>query len=204
MLRWFKSNHQALTAIGAMVVGLAALYVAWDQARVMRAQQHGAVYPALQMDGFVTYQNGRQSVGLRVTNSGVGPAIIEDVVLLRDEEPSEEFRSVIDLAPEGSDLSWTTMIGRVLAAGDAVEPIEMSWSADGPYQPEMTPIADEWTHWDISICYCSVFDRCWRSATTGVGLRPERVPHCERPDYDIFEDLGRDADRLSNPLETDE
>ena len=204
MLRWFKSNHQALTAIGAMVVGLAALYVAWDQARVMRAQQHGAVFPALQMDGFVTYQNGRQSVGLRVTNSGVGPAIIEDVVLLRDDEPSDEFRSVIDLAPDGSDLSWTTMIGRVLAAGDAVEPIQIGWSADGPYQSEMAEIAEEWARWDISICYCSVFDQCWRSVTTGVGLRPERVRQCQRPDEDFFEDFGRDAAGAFLPISTDE
>jgi hypothetical protein len=204
MLSWLKSNHQALTAVGAMVVGLAALFVAWDQARVMRAQQHGAVYPALQMDGFISYQNGRQSVGLRVTNSGVGPAVIEEVVLLRDGEPSDDFRTVIDLAPEGHDISWSTMIGRVLAAGDDVEPIQLSWFADAPYQPEMSEIAEEWAHWDVSICYCSVFDRCWRSATTGVGMRPERVAHCERPSYDVFEDLGRDAGGASHPPETDE
>lgn len=203
MLRWFKSNHQALTAIGAMVVGLAALYVAWDQARVMRAQQHGAVYPALQMDGFMSYEAGRQSIGLRVSNSGVGPAIIEDVQLLRNGEPSDEFDLVIDMAPRGRDLSWSTMIGRVLAAGDDVVPIEMSWAADGPQQPEMGDIADEWSRWDVSICYCSVFDQCWQSATLGVGLRPERVRQCVRPQSDIFEDLGRDAGTASVPAETD-
>ena len=52
MWRWLTNNHQTLTGIGAMLVGIAALFVAWDQGRVMRAQQHGAVFPVLQVDGF--------------------------------------------------------------------------------------------------------------------------------------------------------
>lgn len=190
MWKWLKTNHQALTAVGAMVVGLAALFVAWDQARVMRAQQHGSVMPVLQMDGYLSYHDGMQSIGLRVTNSGVGPAIIETITLMRDGEPDDEFERVLTLAPDNRNISWSTMIGRVLAAGDDVVPIELSWPADGPQRAEIADLTAEWSRWDVSVCYCSVFDQCWRSATLGVGLRPERVRRCQRPDEDIFERLG--------------
>ena len=42
MRNWLKSNHHTVTSVAAILVSVTALYVAWDQSRVMRAQQHGA------------------------------------------------------------------------------------------------------------------------------------------------------------------
>ena len=39
-----------LVAICALIASSMAVYMAWDQGRVMRAQQHGAVFPVLQVD----------------------------------------------------------------------------------------------------------------------------------------------------------
>jgi len=48
------NKAEMLIAICAVLTSVIALFVAWDQGRVMRAQQHGSVYPVLQVDGFVS------------------------------------------------------------------------------------------------------------------------------------------------------
>ena len=41
---------EMLIAICAVLTSAIAVFIAWDQGRVMRAQQHGAVYPVIQID----------------------------------------------------------------------------------------------------------------------------------------------------------
>jgi len=33
----------------------------------------------------------------------------------------------------------------------------------------------------LIICYCSIFDECWKSDVTTLNLTPPRVKSCERP-----------------------
>ncbi|HCX12097.1 MAG TPA: hypothetical protein DHU81_17525, partial [Hyphomonas sp.] len=75
---------EMLIAICAVLTSAIAVFIAWDQGRVMRAQQHGAVYPVIQIDGFVSTSVDTASMGIRVSNSGVGPALIEQVRMLRN------------------------------------------------------------------------------------------------------------------------
>ena len=189
MWRWLKTNHQALTAVGAMVVGLAALYVAWDQARVMRDQQHGAVFPALQIDGYSQNTTDQTQVGVRISNSGVGPAIIESVTLLRDGEPQQTLSPLISRMPEGYNQSWTSMRGRIMAPGAEVAPIEFSWRPERMSAEQTSEFIGEWFRWDVEICYCSVFDRCWQTSTDR-DERPRPAPRCQRDDEDIFQVLA--------------
>lgn len=192
MLRWLKSNHQALTAVGAMVVGLAALYVAWDQARVMRAQQHGAVVPVLQIDGFIQTRSERRDLGLRIVNNGVGPAMIESVNLIRDGESRMGFDELIALMPEGFDRSWSSVNGRALAPGGEVEPATFIWARGELGEAELAALLDEWSLWTVEVCYCSVFDRCWTTTSDNEMRVP--VSSCQAPDVDVFELFG-DANR---------
>ncbi|WP_421789283.1 hypothetical protein [Hyphobacterium sp.] len=194
MINWLKSNHQAITAIGAMVVGLAALYVAWDQSRVMRAQQHGAVVPALQIDAFTNTDDGILSVGLRVANNGVGPAMIEHVRVLRDGETVDQIDAMFDSFPaEQLDRSWVTLTGRVVAPGELVIPISVAWPGEAVNAESIAALFSEWDRWETEICYCSVFDRCWIAT---VQVRERRQVHsCPAPSDDIFEQYGSEGFR---------
>ena len=200
MLRWLKSNHQILTAIGAMLVGLAALFVAWDQARVMRAQQHGAVYPVLQVDGFVATTAQGVSIGVTVSNNGVGPAIIENVSIRRDDELVEGFDAFLTILPEGSDLSWSGATGRALAPGARFDPIRITWARDEVTDLQIRSAGAAWDAWDVRFCYCSVFERCWATSNRP-GARAERVEECVPGDADPFEALGasRQAEAEATP-----
>ena len=190
MLNWLKSNHQALTAIGAMVVGLAALFIAWDQARVMRAQQHGAVYPILQIDGYYSITGDSVRLGAGVRNAGVGPATIERVDILRHGEVVEDFGPLLAILPQSTNINWSSMNGRVLAAGDEVRPVDFVWSTDDMDRATEDRLLEEWATWGLRACYCSVFDRCFVVDTNDRAGRPEQVRRCERPDTEAFEQLG--------------
>lgn len=208
MWTWIKTNHQALTAVGAMVVGLAALFVAWDQARVMRAQQHAAVVPALQVDGFQSTTPNTYAIGLRVQNTGVGPAMIQSVTLTQNGEVRATPEAFLANLPDGYDISWTQLTGRAMAAGETATPMSLAWPHHAITTGQLYDAVSAWDGWDLQICYCSVFERCWITSPVG-GARARRVSHCPVSDDDPFTDLGAlqpesapTPDTESEPVET--
>jgi hypothetical protein len=181
MLRWLKTNHHALTAIGAMVVGLAALFVAWDQARVMRAQQHGSVMPAIQLDSFVQDNEGVLRVGLRMRNNGVGPALIHDFGVSVNGNSLNSWDNFSAIAPQTENRNWTSLLGRVLGPEEEIVAISLAWTEiDETNESEIGAFL-----YDLSrsataeVCYCSVFDRCYVSRSTPTGHElPRQVDAC--------------------------
>ncbi|WP_297736439.1 hypothetical protein [uncultured Maricaulis sp.] len=188
MWRWLTNNHQTLTGVGAMLVGVAALFVAWDQGRVMRAQQHGAVVPVLQIDGFIQSTPEFRNLGLRIVNNGVGPAMIRSVSLYRDGEAVDGFQALTDLMPDGYDRSWSSVNGRALAPGGEVEPGVFTWPHGAMSAAELGTLLGEWQVWSVEVCYCSVFDRCWISSSEN--QMREAVPACPTATLDPFESLA--------------
>lgn len=190
---------EMLLAVCAVITSVIAVYVAWDQGRVMRAQQHGAVYPVLQVDGFVSTNLRTASMGIRVGNSGVGPALIHDVTLSANGVELETLDAYRDRLPEGYDLSWAGLAGRALAPGEEIIPIQISWTRDDISQETLYATAAEWGELELAICYCSVFDKCWRTSAIG-SSRKDPVRACADSGEDTFESLGRYAPAL-RPIE---
>ena len=187
------NKAEMLIAICAVLTSVIALFVAWDQGRVMRAQQHGAVFPVVQIDGFVSTSSDMASMGLRLSNSGVGPALIESVRMLKDGEPVESLLPYAERFPAGYERSWSSLIGRAIAPGDKVVPLRVDWPHGAVSSDQLNAAAADWGRLDLEICYCSVFKRCWIAHGLGKALA-EPVKRCERSDTDIFEELA-----LSSP-----
>lgn len=188
-----------LVAICALIASAMAVYMAWDQGRVMRAQQHGAVYPVLQVDGYVRNRPERTSVGLEIRNSGVGPALIEAVEFFRDAETPYDFRQERELLPPGFDLSWNGIVGRALAPGESVTPLDMVWPAGALDNADFRDISERGQSWRLEICYCSVFQRCWKTKQIGRS-RATPVDKCVPQDEDLFERIG--LQNLQNELKS--
>jgi hypothetical protein len=182
------NKAEMLIAICAVLTSVIALFVAWDQGRVMRAQQHGSVYPVVQMVGFVSRVPDHVSLGLNISNSGVGPALIESVTMLKDKTPLDSLTAYRDRLPAGYDISWTGLTGRALAPGAQVTALEISWPRESITDGQLYQIAAEWGELEMEVCYCSVFDRCWLARDLD-RERAVRVPACERGTSDIFEAL---------------
>ncbi|MEO0784444.1 MAG: hypothetical protein AAFY10_02010 [Pseudomonadota bacterium] len=176
-------------AVCAVVSSLIAIFIAWDQGRVMRAQQHGAVYPVLQIDGYTATSPDMRSFGIRLSNSGVGPALIEEVRLQIAEGGAERVEQSFRDLPAGADLSWAALTGRAVAPGDEIEPLRISWYGDAVSPEAFRTAALDWGQYEVIVCYCSVFSRCWQ--TRGLGTsRADPVETCPQGDSDIFESLG--------------
>lgn len=180
-----------LVAVCALITSVVAIWVAWDQSRVMRAQQHGMVYPVLQVDGFGNTRDGIIEIGLKVSNSGVGPALIESVGYRMEDSSFGSFSEFVSSLPEERDVLWSGVTGRALAPGEAIQPLYIYWPANNSAASVLEQVAQESAKWKLEICYCSVFEKCWKTQSIGRS-RAVPVDRCERSETDIFEQLGRE------------
>ena len=190
------NKAEMLIAVCAVVTSAIAVFIAWDQGRVMRAQQHGAVYPVVQIEGFVSATPETSAMGIRLSNSGVGPALIERVDVLKDGDPVGDLAPYAAAFPPGYQQSWSSLIGRAVAPGDTITPLRVDWPRGEVTLEQRNAAAAAWSELDVEICYCSVFDRCWTARGLGMGVsmtRAEPVKRCERSEKDIFEDLADDV-----------
>ncbi|MEM9047039.1 MAG: hypothetical protein AAGC81_20365 [Pseudomonadota bacterium] len=194
------NKAEMLIAICALISSAVAVFIAWDQGRVMRAQQHGEVFPIIQIDGFATNSATRSALGIRVSNSGVGPAIIESVELEIGNTVVNSLDVVLADLPDGYELSWVGLTGRALAPGEQQIPVEIGWPKAANVAEEITEFALTTATWRLRICYCSVFGRCWRTNSLGTA-RAESVSVCERGETDIFNDLGTSSPLIRNQLD---
>ena len=181
---------EMLIAICAVMTSVIALFVAWDQGRVMRAQQHGSVYPVLQVDGFVSVNDHYRSMGINFRNSGVGPALVETVTFLDNGTPIESLVPYREQLPDGYDLSWTGMVGRAVAPGEEISALEVAWPRDTITNEQQAVAAEQWGSLSLVVCYCSVFDRCWETYGLDQTLPIKRVDQCERSERDFLSELG--------------
>jgi len=183
------NRAEMLIAICAVITSVIALFVAWDQGRVMRAQQHGSVFPVLQAEGSVSVTPTARRIGLSFANSGVGPALIKSVNVWRGDRHLEGLEEYRDRLPAGYQLSWTSMVGRAVAPGDEVVAVEMTWPAGALSAEQHAAVAAEWGGLTLEVCYCSVFERCWKSLFLN-NERTERTKACTRSEQDVFENLS--------------
>lgn len=184
-----RNRLEMIVAICAVLTSVIALFVAWDQGRVMRAQQHGAVYPVLQVDGFVSTTSSDRELGIAFSNSGVGPALIETVDVYHAGKKIEGLKGHFSRMPANHELSWSSMVGRAVAPGEKIRALVLSWPLDGLTHQDLVTASQEWSHVELNVCYCSVFGRCW--VTSGLAnSETQKVKKCVRSDIDIFEDFS--------------
>lgn len=190
---WHR-HFETVGSISAIVVGVAALYVSWDQGRVMREEVRASVWPALQVDGFVSRAEGGLNLGLRVQNAGVGPARVERISIRHSGKPVPDLEAMLALLPPDGDLSLQSLEGRIIAAGDVVQPFSLLY--DQAQAEDAVDIMGRLSaQWSVEVCYCSVLDQCWRSGQDSAA--PAEVENCagERTD------LAPSPDRRAAPAE---
>jgi hypothetical protein len=116
-----RFNTDRVVSLSAMIVGLGSLFIIVYQTALLREQQAASALPYL-MIGIMA--NGEQTYVV-ARNTGVGPALIEDVVVRYrgselEQDPHDFFR---DVRPDAAafGLSVDRLIpGRLVSAGEAV------------------------------------------------------------------------------------
>lgn len=165
-----RLRFETVGSIAAIVVGVIALFVSWDQARVMRQDIRASVWPALQVQGFVDTAQGL-ALGLRVENAGVGPALIERITVRQDGVVITDIDDLRSRINESAELSFDTATGRVLASGAEFQPFAFRTDdpaallgVEGPVDTLRASRA--FSGWTAELCYCSTLGDCWTADMT--------------------------------------
>ena len=187
-----------LVAICALITSVAAIWVAWDQSRIMRAQQHAMVFPVLQTGGFVSTNEETIQIGVNLANSGVGPALIEAVIPIVNGEEIDSLEQYRSSLPPNYDISWAGIAGRAMAPGDELDAIRISWDRGDITTDQLNMTVAKWSEIDLQFCYCSVFDQCW--LTTDDNSRAQPVEACREQETDPFEAFGMNRMQPSAPI----
>lgn len=194
-----KGNKaEMLIAVCAVISSIAAVYIAWDQARVMRSQEKADVWPMIQP----THQTDTvsdNSYTFHIQNAGVGPALIEDYIIrIPGQGDTKSFREMVayfmpDQSIGAASFADATLAGRVLRQGDELKPVSAQFESGEETGRLMQSRIDDFLTGEakpaeVFICYCSILDDCWVMTTLAGNTRPMDVNSCK--------ELKEVADRL--------
>ena len=182
------NKAEMMIAICALVSSIAAVFMAWDQGRVMRSQEKADVWPMIQ----VTHETDTASTNsyrFHVQNAGVGPALIEDYLIrIPGRSDTTEFREMVNYFMPGEELgpatyADATLTARVLRQGAELDPIQAVWSDGEAVAAIMQARIDDFVAQraapaEVFICYCSILDECWVTSTLLSHPRPTEVNSC--------------------------
>jgi hypothetical protein len=179
-------------AFSALFVSVVSLGVAILHGRTMEKMAEANArlvaansWPFLAYSAGTNTTNGVAKIHMGVGNTGVGPAKIESAELVwkgvayrSDEDflkaccgfdPASDKKPDSDLVPH-----------EVLRAGGQINFLEFAQPA-GPQVFEALQRAMLSRDLQLHVCYCSIFDECWKDDLTTLSLKPEPVPACVPP-----------------------
>ena len=174
-----SSRTDLIVSGAAIFISLCTLVVLLYEARIMREQQRAAVWPYVEIGmGF-----GNRGFAVRTTNQGVGPARIQAMEVRVDGEPMRTWDEMLDtLGIETTSSSEDRTNGRVLPAQSTIPSLQIQSDASASLDAlQKTYVAGE--RLVFAVCYCSVYDECWRLEARGLDETREPVEACT-PDPD--------------------
>ena len=174
-----------LITICAVVIAAIASGASVYQSYVIRQQYDSAVWPYL---SFVVSRDPSQAAFLEadLRNDGLGPALIRSVIVTANGKPVASVdAAVAPLMREATlsqnhsphpirmrGLTSTISAGDVIPAGRSIQLLR----ADGaPFVERVLAAAP---HLNVTICYCSLTQRCWIKGFAEQAAQPHEVRAC--------------------------
>jgi hypothetical protein len=180
-----KPRASRYDAVIATFVGVCALCVSGYTAHVQREQVRAAVWPILEYE-----TSNSPDIHFTVSNKGVGPAIIKNVIVRVDGQPRKNWGEVLEklLGPGKHPVAESDMSGHVFSAGESMTILTPHDANDDPLtfdrsNPLWVKMNKERNRVSVEICYCSTLGECWtlrggestgRSTTTETRRCPSR------------------------------
>jgi hypothetical protein len=137
------------------------MFVYIYQARIMSKQTQAATWPYLE----VIFSNSNDHFSINVTNKGVGPAIIKNATLYLDglfyPDTHKNADSIAYILTGSRNLlnGYTNIHNRVMSPGEVINFIEINDSTSVKLLLQSLKQHSV----QLEICYCSVFDECWKA-----------------------------------------
>jgi hypothetical protein len=151
--RPFWRQPEWVITLVTVVTSVAALTLGAYTAQLQRRHDSASVWPHLEFD--ITFA--QQISGIQISNSGIGPAIVQSVAVSVDGRPvrswPEVFKLVLDSSPPR--YSSSSVSDRVIRAGETVNWFQLPTNILPPdIQTRIARVA-------IQVCYASVYDEHW-------------------------------------------
>ncbi len=154
-----KIKSEAFVALAAIVISICALFVSFYEARIMRTQQKASVWPYVQLGQHYDHEG----FMYKAQNRGVGPAMIESVVLTFDGVEQRSFAELMDsVLGEGHGLGYSNT--RVSGINHQVLPkdydkfaIAMNWDDEGRVREFTKHVG----RIGFEVIYSSILGDCW-------------------------------------------
>ena len=178
--RPFWRQPEWVITLVTVVTSVAALALGAYTAQLQRRHDSASVWPHLEF-GITLAQ---QTSGMQVSNSGVGPAIVQSVAVSVDGRAvrswPEVFKLVLDTSPP--KYSSASVSDRVIRAGETVNWFQLPTDILPPdIQARIARVA-------IEVCYASVYDEHWIVADAHAGQHSmwrsvKQCPTSSRSDF---------------------
>lgn len=178
--RPFWRQPEWVITLVTVVTSIAALTLGAYTAQLQRRHDSASVWPHLEFG--ITFA--QKTSGMQVSNSGVGPAIVQSVAVSVDghsvRSRPEVFELVLDTSPP--KYSSSSVTDHVIRAGETVNWFQLPTNILPPdIQARIARVA-------IEVCYASVYDEHWIVTDVHAGQRSawrnvERCPTVGRSDF---------------------
>ena len=187
---------QLIPAVVGIFIATLALYAALNESDAVRKQQQASVWPHMQVDLTNITTNDTTGITINVSNRGIGPARVRAANIQLNGEQMVSWQGLFEqLQPEASGFfpRNDSRVGHtVLVPGSSVEVVKVSTeffdlydiaALEGISTPEETASlvlslreAFRDDRLELELCYCSVFDDCWR--VSSANRDPQPVQTC--------------------------
>lgn len=157
-----------LVGLSALAIGLCSLFLGFYEAGLQRHHARASVWPHVE----ILLQSSPSVDEICVRNAGIGPAKIDDMLVMVDGKPvrswTEVFAKILGVTPKSYNTSQ--LIDRVLRPGDEVKILAV------PASELPADIAKRVSRIGITILYSSVFDEHWTLEAPLLNGKPRLAP----------------------------
>jgi hypothetical protein len=178
-----RIEAEMLVAGSAVLIGVCALAVSLYEAALMREQQRSEVLPILELSrSYYTSAEGAESdqirLTLQATNVGIGPARVRDFRVTVDGKPQPTWNAAMQALLGRSEpvrYGQSSINGRTIPPDHDITMFELT---DAKLAAD---ILDQFNRLDYEACFCSVFDECWTTkySTLGVAQASRNCRHSD-------------------------
>jgi len=121
-MKFDKLTSDSVVSLSAIVVSVASLFTVVYQTYLTRQAQHASVLPYL----YFSLSANEEGVAVRLTNSGIGPAVIDDVRIHYQgrEVAADPYDFYLSVDPEAGKLALgvdKVQPGRLIPAGATIQ-----------------------------------------------------------------------------------
>lgn len=164
-----------VTAAAAIVTSILALAVSLYETRIMRSWQQASTQPIVQFDFDIKFLGDPISGTIDLRNMGQGAAYVEGVKLTYEDKPVENLETLVNLWSDPTKIKGMRNERKsargYLGPQDSLTILSLNLDIvdDIAFTERLghgQNFAENIGKSNVSVCYCSVFERCWISDMT--------------------------------------